>query len=515
MSTAFLYGNDGGGTGATLTVNAPAGATVSVGMLTTHGAQLFDINDKKQFINCNVIADDIINIEFDNSGNTSTGTWANYYTNVSSLLKPSTTYTIITEVFECSGLLRISPVDIFEDGYKSQFANSIEINNPSVGVYVGKATTKDSFDGCATMCRGIATLDFDSVAKAKFRISVIDDTNITADTFTYRPFTGGKFVNYSKFKIAGADGLAVFKGLKSGQWTLTITDGEQTAQKTVEITTDYSTVMSFNQIPSFDYSGDCEIVNDEDEPITVSQDNWKIRFLTSGTLTFTALNGASDGIDVFLVGGGGGGSYAGGGGGYTKTATVNVASNTPYYIAIGSGGAGATENDRNGSQGGETTAFGLSASGGLAPTEKGSYGYYVGGNGGSGGGSAGVRFNEGYMGQGGSDGADGTGSASNYPKGGLGQISVPGPNGETGSTREFGEADATPYGAGGGGGLYSGIYVENGGEVGGGDGASTSGGVATSGAENTGGGGGGTRGAQKSGSGGSGIVIIRNAREVA
>ena len=49
----------------------------------------------------------------------------------------------------------------------------------------------------------------------------------------------------TKTKTAGADGVAAFKGMKSGQWTLTITDGEQTAQKTVTITADYSTAITF------------------------------------------------------------------------------------------------------------------------------------------------------------------------------------------------------------------------------------------------------------------------------
>ena len=49
----------------------------------------------------------------------------------------------------------------------------------------------------------------------------------------------------TKTKTAGADGVAVFKGLKSGQWTVTITDGSQTAQKTVTITADYSTAITF------------------------------------------------------------------------------------------------------------------------------------------------------------------------------------------------------------------------------------------------------------------------------
>lgn len=49
----------------------------------------------------------------------------------------------------------------------------------------------------------------------------------------------------TKTKTAGADGVAVFKGLATGTWTVTITDGEQTAQKTVTVTADYSTAITF------------------------------------------------------------------------------------------------------------------------------------------------------------------------------------------------------------------------------------------------------------------------------
>ena len=49
----------------------------------------------------------------------------------------------------------------------------------------------------------------------------------------------------SKTKVADTAGVAVFKGLSSGEWTLSITDGEQTAQKTVTITADYTTAITF------------------------------------------------------------------------------------------------------------------------------------------------------------------------------------------------------------------------------------------------------------------------------
>lgn len=293
----------------------------------------------------------------------------------------------------------------------------------------------------------------------------------------------------TKTKTAGADGLAVFKGLKSGQWTLTITDGEQTATKTVEITTDYSTVMSFNQIPSFDYSGDCEIVNDADEPITVSQDNWKIRFLTSGTLTFTELNGAEDGIDVFCVGGGGGTPNkfsGGGGGGYTATQrNIRVEVGKSYSIVVGSGGTG--------TDGGESSfdAF-LTAKGGHAA---------AGGDNGADGGSGGGGYNSGVGYNGGSDGSDGD-NTNGLNRHGKGQGTT---------TREFGESAGKLYAGGGGGGNRNGTDVGKGGEGGGADGDSDA-------SANTGGGAGGRSNSGVScvaHAGGSGIVIIRNAREVA
>lgn len=48
-----------------------------------------------------------------------------------------------------------------------------------------------------------------------------------------------------KTKTSNAEGLAVFKGLATGTWTLTITNGVQTSTKPVVITADYNTVIAF------------------------------------------------------------------------------------------------------------------------------------------------------------------------------------------------------------------------------------------------------------------------------
>lgn len=281
----------------------------------------------------------------------------------------------------------------------------------------------------------------------------------------------------SQAKAANASGVAVFKGLKAGPWTVAVTRNGKPTAKTVIVVTDYSVSIPLSTIPEFTYTGDYEIVNDSDEPITVSQDNWKIRFLTSGTLTFTNLNGAENGIDVFLVGGGGNGETIrgarGGGGGYTKTVKgVSIAIATPYTVTIGASS-------------GTSSAFGASANGASGAD---------GGSGGGGGGSS-----SGTSGNGGSNGGNGT--AGNVSNGGTGQGTT---------TREFGESTGKLYSGGGGG---SAAYAGAAGDSTAGAGANF-GGAAKNGVANTGGGGGGAYDGT-AGRGGSGIAIIRNARGAA
>ncbi len=57
---------------------------------------------------------------------------------------------------------------------------------------------------------------------------------------------------------------------------------------------------SIGTSPNFTYTGNCAVIDD-------GNNNWRVKFLTSGTLTFHNLINASNGIDVFLVGGGGSG----------------------------------------------------------------------------------------------------------------------------------------------------------------------------------------------------------------
>lgn len=256
--------------------------------------------------------------------------------------------------------------------------------------------------------------------------------------------------------------------------TVSITEDKQT----VDITIAYVTV------PEFTYSGSYELVDDYSNRIASTDGDWNIRFLTTGNLRFTKLNGAANGIDVFVVGGGGDGGEAslysahgneywsgggGGGGGHCSTSFgQQVSLNIPYEIRVG----GAN---------GESSAFGTTASGG------------------SDGGSA---NGGGEGGSGGRNGGKGSENARTAD------------DGEDGAYAFLGEIGYL-YGAGGGGGQgYNGEISQagkggNGGKDGGGHGGGD-------GAPNSGGGGGG-QGRFKDysgprGNGGSGVVIIRNKR---
>lgn len=236
------------------------------------------------------------------------------------------------------------------------------------------------------------------------------------------------------------------------------------------------------KLPDFIYTGTYALLDDGDG-------NWRIRFLTSGTLTFAKRDAT---VDVFCVGGGGAGAAtstgcSSGAGGKTAIGTVTVVSGTEYSIVVGAGAISS-------GQGGTSSAFGVSAAGGFSGVGT------TGGSGGTGG-SATSAANA----NGASNGSNGNESGGTV---GIGQGTT---------TREFYE-DAGALYAGSGGACRTSATEATGGEGGGGTGGKYGTIASAPGAANTGGGG----GAQVTGSGigggksgGSGIVILRNHRTAA
>lgn len=233
--------------------------------------------------------------------------------------------------------------------------------------------------------------------------------------------------------------------------------------------------------PKYSYTGNHTLVKDEN-------DHWRIKFLSSGVLTWLSPDAE---IDVFLVGGGAGGNYvAGGGGGYTQTfKKISVKRQERVEIQIGGGGTGCNQNGRPGI-GGTTRYKELTAQGGNGRN---------GGSGGAGGTNASNVINLKSPGSDGSDSEDKIGK------------------GQGRTTREFGEPGA-PLNAGGGGGSNingsMGSVCTNGAGPNGQNGqayAYPSGNTQYGGKGGCGYGGGGG-GGYRGGNGSAGVAIIRDAR---
>jgi len=258
---------------------------------------------------------------------------------------------------------------------------------------------------------------------------------------------------------------------------------------------------------------------------------WRAHTFTSvGSSTFTVQSPGTDGEVEYLIlgGGGGGGSDNAGGGGGGGVLSSERAGSSPapieagnYTIVVGAGGnASGANNVWVNTNGGNSSAFGLTALGGGRGANGQNATAANSTNGGSGGGGEGetginsVGFRLGQPGTAGQGFAGGNGISNSG--GGGGGAGAPGQNasGSTGGNGGSGflssiDTNLRRYGSGGGGSNSSGSGGGLAGSYsgGGGRGSSSNG---QSAAPNTGGGGGGgVATGNTGGAGGSGIVIVR------
>ena len=230
-------------------------------------------------------------------------------------------------------------------------------------------------------------------------------------------------------------------------------------------------------------------------------------------------------VDYLIVGGGGGGGNvsntfvdAGGGGGgagrFVEEPNKQLSA-VDYSISVGAGGAVALSAGVNGSNGGNSEAFGQSAPGGgggcggnVSGNDGGSGG---GGRRDSGGGAQAASPLSGFGNDGGSNmtGLAGDGAGGGGGAGSAGSAYSSSSGGDGGDGRQSSITGTNLwYAAGGGGGGAQNDPAGLGGNGIGGNGANDNN-AATSGAANTGSGGGGGNNSRIGADGGSGVVIVR------
>ncbi len=335
---------------------------------------------------------------------------------------------------------------------------------------------------------------------------------------------GTNVTSYKKTLVIGADGNV---SIQSGQLVLSNLSSNPTSPVTggmyYNTTTNLAYVYNgstWNQISNVPFGA----TGGTETTYSSGGNNYKVHTFTSSG-TFTAL-GVGD-VDVLIVAGGGGGgtcntSEQGGGGGGAggfitssgtsgrNTSAISSITVQPqsYTVTVGSGGTGgAFAEDQPGTQGGNSSVFGITAIGGGGGGGNATEGQ-SGGCGGGGKESNGVG-RSGTAGQGFGGGA---GSETDDRGGGGGGAGQAGQNYNAGSRSAGGNGlansirtgSAVNYaGGGGGGGTRLGVAI---------GGAGGGGGAGVAGAANTGGGGGSDTASvssTKGQNGGSGIIVIR------
>ena len=164
---------------------------------TVTGRQVVDINGKNLFDieDINTITTNYVSI--DENGwitvtinNTSSSTmYANIYTNKSNSLKPDTNYKVIAEIKQKTGSFRDLTLTSNANNTQANTINNVRLSEvPSSGVITRDFVTKSDFTNCTLMLRSYVAFATGHSGSITFRLSVVEDTSITPETFIYEPY---------------------------------------------------------------------------------------------------------------------------------------------------------------------------------------------------------------------------------------------------------------------------------------------------------------------------------------
>ena len=126
-----------------------------------------------------------ITISYNNT--TSSAQYINYYTNLANL-KTNTNYNIVTEIKEVNG---DGTIHIISGSYNQfvseQYFQLSELTNNQIVNIISK--TKENYDeSVVSSVRTFVSFAAGQSGSIKFRISILEDTTITPDTFVYVPY---------------------------------------------------------------------------------------------------------------------------------------------------------------------------------------------------------------------------------------------------------------------------------------------------------------------------------------
>ena len=157
------------------------------------GNQLLDISSAVVDTNYTSIdSDGWITVDVDNSDGAGT-LYTSLNLPVSDLIEAGKDYLAVLEIKENSTTDNHEIVSSWHEGpgqFKTPFILYQDQNSDSV--YTQIVTAMDDFSDCETMTRTVFTTSAGNVTKLKIRLSIIEDTTVTPDTFVYEPYVGNE-----------------------------------------------------------------------------------------------------------------------------------------------------------------------------------------------------------------------------------------------------------------------------------------------------------------------------------
>ncbi|WP_448903439.1 hypothetical protein [Eubacterium sp.] len=176
------------------------------------GIQLFNVNDKLTLTPSSFSS--IYDIDEDgvitaNIPLSDTGTYYNFFTNPSLLLKTNKEYNAIIEIVSNPLNIKVTAVSV-QESVLGQFISSAA--STRVGTNIIKVTTSDDFLKAKTMCRGYIYVPENVSGTIKFRISIIEDTSVTINNFKYESFTNKTVTPNPEYQedIISCDNLTLY-----------------------------------------------------------------------------------------------------------------------------------------------------------------------------------------------------------------------------------------------------------------------------------------------------------------
>ena len=157
------------------------------------GKNLYDVNDRRTFSDgVTVDADGWITVTADNSAGSGI-IFKNCFTYPSIAIRPSTQYAVVCEIAQInvSGTLDFRITDTLVDAVLSQFAQafSLSVNeNTQTGTRIQVLTSRADLSDAGSMLRTYIGFAKGASGTIKFRLSVLADIAITAETFEYEPY---------------------------------------------------------------------------------------------------------------------------------------------------------------------------------------------------------------------------------------------------------------------------------------------------------------------------------------